>query len=209
MSFRKAFRRSTIVATVAVTALILGTGSPAFAFSAAPSARPAAADGHGALGVFGPLTDLVIQRLVLGDQVAASKFGTGQPIDDPVREQQELAAVRQRALAMDLDPDATVAFFGDQINASKIVQRGLFARWTTHPDQAPTSRPDLGTLRATLDALTTELLQQLQATQSVRQPSVSCAVQLIEGAVSGEIVRRLDSLHRRALDTALHSVCVA
>src|SRR3982074_1286456 len=52
------------------------------------------------LGRLGPLTDLAIQRLLVGDQVAASKFGTNTPIDDPVREQQELTKVRQDAVAM-------------------------------------------------------------------------------------------------------------
>ncbi len=159
------------------------------------------------LGQLGSLTDLVIQRLLVSDQVAASKFGTDSPIDVPTREQQELDSVRQQAGTLGLDPDATVAFFQDQITASKVVQRGLFARWTAHPDQAPTTRPDLGQIRTQLDRLTTELLQELKATQHLRSTPVGCTVQLALATQSGSILDRLDTLHRQALETATQSVC--
>ena len=35
--------------------------------------------------------------------------------------------------------------FTDQIEANKAVQYALYSRWSNHPDQAPTVRPDLGT----------------------------------------------------------------
>ena len=159
------------------------------------------------LGRLGSLTDLVIQRLLVSDQVAASKFGTGSPIDDPTREQQELDEVRQQAATLGLDPDATVAFFQDQITASKVVQKGLFARWTAHPDEAPTTRPDLSQIRARLDQLTTELLQELKTTRHLRSTPVGCAVQLALATQSGSILDRLDALHRQALETATRSVC--
>ncbi len=69
--------------------------------------------------------------------MAASEFGTGSPIDDPAREQQVLGQVRAQAGALELDQDAATAFFRDRITAGKVVQRGLFDRWTAHPDQAP------------------------------------------------------------------------
>lgn len=159
------------------------------------------------LGGLGSLTDLVIQRLLISDQVAAAKFGTGLPIDDPTREQQELDEVRQQAAALGLDPGATVAFFQDQITASKDVQEGLFARWTAHPDEAPTTRPDLNQIRAQLDRLTTELLQELKSTQHLRSTPVGCTVQLALATKSGSILDRLDALHRQALETATRSVC--
>lgn len=179
---------------------------------AAAAPTDSAASSHAAtrgksFGKLGPLTDLVIKRLFVSDDVAAAKFGTGSPIDDPAREQQELDEVRQQAGALGLDPDATVAFFQDQIAASKVVQRGLFARWTAHPDEAPTTRPDLTQIRRELDQLTTDLLQQLKATEDVRAKRTMCTVQLILGVTSGAALDRLDALHRRALDTAVQSVC--
>jgi chorismate mutase len=155
----------------------------------------------------GPLTDSAITRLLVSDQVAASKFGTGQPIDDPAREQQELALVKQQALNLGIDPTSTVQFFQDQITASKIVQRGLFQLWTEHPDLAPTTRPSLATIRQELDQLTTQILGQLKSTQNIRLEDPLCRVQLATARLSGERANHLDALHRHALDVALKSVC--
>lgn len=159
------------------------------------------------LGPLGPLTDLVIQRLLISDQVAAAKFGTGMPIDDPVREQQELASVRQSAVSLGIDPDATVNFFQQQITASKIVQQGLFDRWTAHPDQAPTTRPSLTTIRGELDQLTTELLAQLVAQKSLLSRTFECGIDLRLADVTGEALSHLDALHRDALQVALSQTC--
>jgi chorismate mutase len=159
------------------------------------------------LGRLGPLSDLVIRRLLVSDQVAASKFGTRTPIDDPVREQQELTVVRQAALAMGLDPAATVQFFQDQIIASKVVQRGLFQRWTAHPNLAPKGRPNLNAIRTQLDQITTGLLQQLKATQSFREKARPCTIALTLAHLSGQEGNHLDTVHRQALSAALQSTC--
>ncbi|ONI74553.1 chorismate mutase [Kribbella sp. ALI-6-A] len=159
------------------------------------------------LGKLGPLTDLVIERLRVSDDVAASKFGTDSPIENPVREQQVLDQVRAQAEVLGLDPNDAVAFFRDQITASKEVQTGLFARWTAHPDQAPTSRPDLEQIRLRLDQLTTALLQQLAATVDVRDRPIACTIQLTLAVDSGATSEELDTLHRQALGTAVRNVC--
>jgi chorismate mutase len=159
------------------------------------------------LGALGPLTDLVIQRLLVSDDVAASKFGTGSPIEDPVREAQVLEQVRTQAEASGANPDAAVAFFQDQITASKAVQKGLFARWTAHPEEAPTTRPDLAPIREKLDRLTTALLQELKDTEHLRDNSRACTVQLTLASGSGAALEGLDTLHRQALGTATASVC--
>lgn len=191
-----------IMATVVA---VIGTTTA----SAAPRHTGVVVGGEsGSLGRLGPLTDLVIQRLLVGDEVAASKFGTDKPIDDPAREQQELAEVRQSAVALGIDPDAAVAFFRQQISASKVVQRGLFDRWTAHPDQAPTTRPDLNQIREELDRLTTDLLDALVADQDVLSAGLACRVDLGLAALSGAVVHHLDGLHRRALHVALASTCV-
>jgi chorismate mutase len=124
-----------------------------------------------------------------------------------VREKQELAAVRQSAMSLGINPDAAVSFFGQQINASKVVQQGLFDRWTAHPDKAPTSRPDLGKIRIELDQLTTELLQQLVAQQSVLSHQFGCRIDLSLADATGELLNHLDALHRHALQVALSQTC--
>jgi chorismate mutase-like protein len=199
---------------IAVTALaVAGTMSLTVPQAMAAGAPMKSESSSGAVapsksfGRLGALTDLVIERLRVSDDVAASKFGTDQPIDDPVREQQVLDQVRNQADALGLDPDAATAFFQDQITASKVVQKGLFARWTAHPDEAPTTRPDLGQIRTRLDQLTAALLQQLEATVDVRTEPTSCTVQLTLAVGSAVVLERPDTLHRRALGTAVHSVC--
>jgi len=91
------------------------------------------------------LTDLAAQRVQIADKVAAAKFGTPSPIDDPVREQQIYDSVSAQAPALGLDPADAVRFFRAQIEANKAVQRGLYARWAAHPSEVPSTRPDLAT----------------------------------------------------------------
>lgn len=195
-------RRLALLGPVLVAVLTIG--QPA---ALATPVVPPEAVGVEAAGRLGGLTELVIQRLLVGDLVAASKFGTGKPIEDPVREQQVLDAVRRQAGPLGLDPAATVRFFQDQITASKQVQRGLFDYWTRHPDRAPTTRPDLNLIRQRLDELTTGLLAELVSTKDVRRPDARCRIELAAARFTGAIEHRLDRLHRRALDTGSQSIC--
>src|SRR5262245_46947283 len=123
--------RRALVAGAAATALLTGTGG-AVAAPAAPSvtaqaAPPAAA--HSPYGQLRPLAALSAERLAAGDLVAAAKWGTGAPIDDPVRERQVLDAVAAQARQLGADPAATVRIFRDQMEASKVLQRGLHRLW--------------------------------------------------------------------------------
>lgn len=186
--------------------LATATLAPAAPVAAGATATPAAPISNAA--PLGPLTELLVERLQLGDQVAASKFGTDKPIDDPQREQELLAAVGDEATALGIDADAAVALFEDQITASKVVQRGLFERWTQHPDEAPTERPDLDQLREQLDALTHAILRELTTTEELRHGDPLCGVHLTTAAISASLEHRLDSLHRQALHQAVDTVCL-
>lgn len=204
-------RRNTIrllVAASAAAGAVLATTAPALAASAEAGTKPiASAHRSVALGPLGPLTNLIVERLFISDQVAASKFGTTSPIDDPAREQQELDEVRQDAETVGLDPAATVAFFQNQIDASKVIQRGDFAIWTADPAKAPTSKPDLTQIRTQLDQLTTELLNELNSTQHLRAEPVTCKINLGVATLGAKLLDPLDSLHRQGLDTATPSIC--
>ncbi|WP_435176331.1 chorismate mutase [Actinacidiphila sp. bgisy145] len=189
-------------ATVLTVPQAMAAGGPANAESVSGTVGTAKP-----LGALGPLTHLVIQRILVSDDVAASKFGTGSPVEDPVREAQVLEQVRTRAEASGVDPETAVAFFQDQITASKVVQQGLFARWTAHPREAPTTPPDLGPTRERLDQLTTALLQELKDTEHLRDELVTCTVQLAVATGSGTALEGLDTLHRQALAVATGSVC--
>lgn len=194
MSFTR-FRRS-----VAVFALVTGS------ILAVPTAQ-AEDGGWPARESLLPLTDASAERVLVGDKVAAAKFGTPAPIDDPAREQVVLNNVRTLSVQMGVDPAVAVAIFADQIEANKQVQRGLYALWTAHPELAPTERPDLVTeVRPILDRITTQLLQQIKATEHV-QIHRSCDGLLIAARNHIAFNRQLDALHRSALSRALPSVC--
>ncbi|MFD6447577.1 gamma subclass chorismate mutase AroQ [Promicromonospora sp. NPDC060204] len=147
------------------------------------------------------LTDLVVERLLLADGVAVSKFLTGSSVDDPAREERVLDDVRNRAGAVGLNQDAAVAFFRDQFDASKVVQAGLFARWAADPDVAPTSRPDLDGIRDRIDRLTGRLLRALGTAECPLRTSVVRSEGLAE-----TVADRLDALHRHAFHVATRSV---
>lgn len=154
-----------------------------------------------------PLADVSAERVQVADLVAAAKFGTPSPIDDPVREQAVLDAAAARSVEMGIDPEVSKRIFRDQIEANKLVQRALFERWTERPEQAPTERPDLATeVRPKLDRITTQLLEQLRDTRRVRTKP-TCKGHLVVAYVRADLARGLDDLHERALRRALESIC--
>ncbi|MFE6621661.1 chorismate mutase [Streptomyces sp. NPDC057740] len=201
--------RSALAAVCAATAVSLAGAAPAVAHPstyasthASPPVRAA-----GVSPGLTPLTDLFAERLLLADKVAAAKYGTDKPIDDPVRERQILDDVATRATGLGLDPDGVKAVFRDQIEANKLVQRGLYARWDAHPEERPTERPDLvKEVRPQLDRITTELLRALHDTGRLRT-SPSCEPRLAVAAVRSAYGHELDALHVEGLVRALPSVC--
>jgi chorismate mutase len=152
------------------------------------------------------LVDLAAQRMQVADAVAASKWGTDAPIEDPVREQAVLASAATKSAQLGIDPAVSAQVFTDQIEASKAIQYALYSRWSAHPDQAPSVRPDLGQIRPVLDRITDELLVQLKATQELRADR-ACAARLSSARHRVEQIRALDQVHENALDRALASLC--
>ncbi|MGW4462596.1 gamma subclass chorismate mutase AroQ [Micromonospora sp. NPDC004704] len=145
------------------------------------------------------LADLAARRLLLADRVAAAKFATGQPIDDPVREQRVLDEVADVAEAIGLDPAVGVRFFRDQIEAGKMVQRALHTQWRAYPEYGPRERPDLAKdVRPQLDRMTVHMLRELLlAIRGTGRPADA-------GFPAAD--RQLDGLHRDALLLALRSL---
>ncbi|MET9268190.1 chorismate mutase [Kribbella sp. NPDC003557] len=192
--------------TAAVAATTLGTSAllmpPA---DAAPAVQLGGV--HEPAPTFGGLTELVVQRILVGDDVAASKYFSGKPVDDPVREQQILDSVRASAVQLGIDPDSTAAFFRAQIEASKVVQRGLLAYWAAHPGKAPTTGPDLNVIREELDALTTQLLTELVRVEDLRRAGLRCDISLAIANATTAAHHHLDRLHRQALRTASTATC--
>ncbi len=206
--------RSVLLAVCASAVLAVSGAAPAVADTSTPvrasavvSFPTASLSSLSSLPSLTSLTDLFAERLLVADKVAAAKYGTDKPIDDPVREQQILADVSARAVGLGLDPGAVAAVFRDQIEANKVVQRGLYARWDAHPELRPTERPDLvKEVRPILDRITTELLDALKETERARSGD-SCELRLVLAAGRSAWGYRLDGLHLEGLGRAVPSVC--
>ncbi|WP_055696424.1 chorismate mutase [Streptomyces silaceus] len=187
----------------AVAAALLAGGGAAVA---APAHPPAPAASAGPYALLHPLAELSARRLATADLVAAAKYGTDSPIDDPAREKQVLDAVAAQAKELGADPEATVRIFRDQIEANKLVQRGLFRRWDADPSQAPTERPDLAEVREEINRINTGLVRAVAASPDART-APSCGGVLTAAAVRVGHQERLDALHSVALGRAVRSVC--
>ncbi|MCK7624847.1 chorismate mutase [Streptomyces sp. RS10V-4] len=188
------------------TAARTGAAGPAVAASATAPASPAARATASASGQLRTLVALAAERLATADPVAAAKWGTGSPIDDPAREQQVLTDVAAQARALGADPAVTVRVFRDQIEASKLVQRGLHRRWAADPAQAPATRPDLARVRAEINRINGALVRALAAAPRART-APGCAPRVAADALRVSHRRRWDVLHTAGLARSLRSVC--
>ncbi|MFI9587769.1 chorismate mutase [Streptomyces sp. NPDC052236] len=188
--------------SVVTLAAMFGAGTgPARAQPRTPLEAPARP-------VLAPLVGLAAERVLLADQVAAAKYGTDSPIDDPSREKQVLDAMAEEARGLGLDPAEATAVFKDQIEANKLVQRELFLAWDSGTARPPEHRPTLAEIRPLIDSVNHRLLAELSATDAVRDEA-RCVVRLVtaERTVTGRL--RLSPLHKTGLLRALPSVCRA
>ncbi|HEY4419456.1 MAG TPA: chorismate mutase [Pseudonocardia sp.] len=153
-----------------------------------------------------PLINLLAQRLKTADSVSTAKYGTTSPVDDPAREKTELDSAATMATKRGLDPNATRRIFSDQIQANKVVQYGLYSRWTALPNEIPKAKADLTKLRTQLDTITNDLIRDLAATKTIRSGS-GCTAHLHSAERSVSRANHFDALHVQAFDRALTSVC--
>ncbi|KAA6223257.1 chorismate mutase [Streptomyces albofaciens JCM 4342] len=187
--------------------LLTAGAAAAVLLTAAPAAGAAPAT-PGVAHALRPLAGLSAQRLATADLVAAAKWGTGSPVDDPVRERQVLDAVARQAAELGTDPRRTARIFRDQIEANKMVQRGLHRRWTADPSQAPTRRPDLGRVREEINRVNGALVRAIAASGAART-SPRCLRSLVRDTAGVRQERDLDALHTVALVRSVRSVCGA
>ncbi len=152
------------------------------------------------------LVELAAKRLVLGVDVAAAKFVSGQRVDDVVREREILdwAAARLG----EVGHDGGVAFFRDQFEASKVIQRGLLAYWGSHPEDFPgRSRGLADDIRPALDAINRQMLllvPRLRETTPERCALFHAA--LDQKLTAAPALRELGEVRREAADVALRSL---
>ncbi|MYM31964.1 gamma subclass chorismate mutase AroQ [Duganella sp. CY15W] len=114
-----------------------------------------------------PLRQAIDERLLLAEAVARAKWNIQAPIEDLPREAQVIAAAVQQGRTLGL-PDAWVAaVFKAQIEASKTVQRELYAKWKAQQAGHFDDAPDLAkTIRPQLDRITTQLLRAMADNQA-------------------------------------------
>ncbi|MFJ2091008.1 gamma subclass chorismate mutase AroQ [Streptomyces sp. NPDC087901] len=189
---------------VAAAVFLAGTNAAAAPSPVAPVAG-ASRSGYDRLHL---LADLSAQRLATAALVAAAKWGTGRPIDDPARERQVLDAVARQAREAGGEPGETVRIFHEQIEANKRVQRAMHSRWDTDPSEAPMLRPDLTEVREEINRVNGELVRAIADSVSVRT-GASCDGILTAAEVIVRRHRGLDRLHTTALTHALASVCAS
>jgi chorismate mutase len=155
------------------------------------------------------LTDLVdaaARRLQVADPVAANKFHTGGPIEDPAREQQVLDAVSAEATTLGVDPAYVRTAFRDQIDATVAIEYTRLAQWKFDPAVAPVDAPDLAASRGVIDALNREMVT-LMADEWSKLHSPACPAELDQAKTTVVAQRGLDPLYRQAVDFATRNYC--
>jgi chorismate mutase len=157
-------------------------------------------------GALDPIGSLVAQRLALATPVAQSKWLSGKPITDAAREQAVVDEAVALATKDGVDPALVERVIRAQISASKVVQNGLFTTWKHNAEAAPTTAPDLTTIRPQLDSIDTALVT------AIGDASVVANDSRCSHAVDAERDRTyagMDSLERKAVRVAWASFCAA
>ncbi|MDU8358654.1 chorismate mutase [Pseudomonas syringae group sp. J309-1] len=151
-----------------------------------------------------PLMVTISERLAIADQVALTKWDSGKPIQDSPREAQVIAAAAKLAPTYNLDPQDVSQLLVAQIEANKLVQYALLAKWHEAGKAPDTPRPDLvGQIRPQLDQLQTRLLREYSAFAPYRQDP-QCPNWLIQQSR----LQAKDPIHDIALTRAVGELCV-
>jgi cyclohexadienyl dehydratase len=151
----------------------------------ATNAQMQAGRGHDDLQ---PLRLAIDQRLLLAQAVARAKWNVQAPVEDLQREAQVIQAAVKQGATLGLPDRWVETVFRAQIEASKIVQRELFAQWTAQHAGKFDDAPDLArTVRPELDRITTQILRSLADNQAAltnpaRQAEVAGAMLPLEAA---------------------------
>ncbi|MFE2023167.1 gamma subclass chorismate mutase AroQ [Streptomyces sp. NPDC059499] len=191
---------------------LLSVGAVVAAVCGGPAAAAPADSGAGArhggdaLARLRALADLSERRLATAELVAAAKWGTGAPVDDPVREEQVLGTAARQARVAGADPGVTVRIFRDQIEANKLVQRALHRSWDANPADAPTDHPDLAEVREEINHVNIGLVRAIAGSAAARA-APSCGGTLRAAQASVRRDPHVDRLRTAALTHALRSVC--
>jgi len=152
-----------------------------------------------------PLLMTLNDRLNMGDLVALSKWDSGKPIQDSLREAQVIDGAKKLALDWLLDQDAVGELIAAQMEANKLVQYGLLSEWQAAGKAPDVPRPDLANqVRPRLDELQKLLLHHYAGFLPYRNDPLcmSWIAQLRPRLTK-------DNLHKIALIRATGEICAS
>ena len=154
------------------------------------------------------LVVVAASRLVLGVDVAAAKFLSGQEIDDHAREQEILDSMAGKLKRAGPRHAPGIEFIRDQIEANKVIQRGLRRYWAEHPEEFPATRRDLtAELRPQFDLVNRHMLLLLICMGNVPPVRRSYIDALFDRELrTSTALRQLGELRRDAAGIALRSL---
>lgn len=153
-----------------------------------------------------PLVDAAAQRLQTAEPVAATKWQTKTPIEDPVRVDQVLSTVTSEAAAKGADAERVRRIFTDQIHATEAIEYARFAQWKLDPGAAPVAAPDLASSRAVIDGLNHRMVDEIARQRHVLE-SDGCADHVTAATEAVASAHDFDPLYRQALSFVTRSYC--
>jgi len=140
-----------------------------------------------------PLRRAIDQRLLLAQAVARAKWNVQAPIEDLPREAQVIQAAIKQGAALGLPAEWIESVWRAQIEASKTVQRELYAKWQAQHAGKFDDAPDLAkTIRPELDRITGQLLRSMADYRAI----------LNDPARKDDVARALHPLEAAALSPA-------
>lgn len=169
-------------------------------------AQSAAAQDPGSLN---ELVELLSERIATADTVAAVKWAdaqrTGQEpvVDDPEREARIYDTMGRLGAERSLPGSWVRGVFQDQIEANKLVQRGLMTEWRYGLAVSATPAQDLASVRPVIDRLNIAIMDEL-ATRQTALAAPDCTAKLAGTVVAGA---HGDALHQAALVRASTALC--
>jgi chorismate mutase len=158
--------------------------------------------------LLGELVVAAAKRLALGVDVAAAKFLSGQQVDDLAREQEILQSMASTLKRSELRHPLGIEFFRDQIEANKVIQRGLYRYWSDCPEEFPVRHRQLtAELRPQLDLVNRQMLLALTRMENMPPVRRSHIDGLFDRRLrTGTALRQLGELRRDAAEVALRSL---
>lgn len=157
------------------------------------------------------LVVVAARRIVLGVDLTAAKLLNSQRIDGHVREQEVRESMPSWLKRAELRHLLGIGFFRDQIEADKVVQRGLRRYWGEYPEVFPVRRRYLAAeLQQQFDLVNRHMLLLLIDMHYMPPVSRSRIDGLFDGKLrESPVLRRLGELRRDVADVALRSLCEA